>query len=66
LTSNLPFGDWGEFIGNNAIATATLDRLLDHSMVFSLNGNSYRMKITLGATEKAKLCHRKAEKVRRC
>jgi len=44
LTSNLPFGDWGEFMGNNAIATATLDRLLHHSMVFSLKGNSYRMK----------------------
>jgi DNA replication protein DnaC len=31
LTTNKSFGQWGELMGENAIATATLDRLLHHS-----------------------------------
>ncbi|MBN1997636.1 IS21-like element helper ATPase IstB [candidate division KSB1 bacterium] len=44
LTSNKPFGKWGEIMADDAVATATLDRLLHHSHVITLNGNSYRMK----------------------
>jgi len=44
LTSNKPFGKWGEIMADDAIATATLDRLLHHSQVVSLKGDSYRMK----------------------
>jgi DNA replication protein DnaC len=44
LTSNKPFGKWGEIMADDAVATATLDRLLHHSHVISLNGDSYRMK----------------------
>jgi len=29
--TNKSFGQWGELMGENAIATATLDRLLHHS-----------------------------------
>lgn len=44
LTTNKAFGQWGELMGENAIATATLDRLLHHSQVFVLKGESYRLK----------------------
>jgi len=44
ITSNKPFGKWGEIMADDAVATATLDRLLHHAHVISLKGNSYRMK----------------------
>ena len=44
LTSDKPFGKWGEIMADDAVATATLDRLLHHSHVISLKGDSYRMK----------------------
>lgn len=44
LTSNKPFGKWGEIMADDAVATATLDRLLHHAHILSLKGDSYRMK----------------------
>ncbi len=44
LTTNKAFGRWAEILGDEAIATATIDRLLHHAHVFSLKGDSYRMK----------------------
>jgi DNA replication protein DnaC len=44
ITTNKPFSKWGEIMSDNAVATATFDRLLHHSNVVSLKGDSYRMK----------------------
>ncbi len=44
LTTNKTFGQWGELMGDNAIATATLDRLLHHAEVIIMKGESYRIK----------------------
>ncbi|MFP4644911.1 MAG: IS21-like element helper ATPase IstB [Spirochaetales bacterium] len=44
ITTNKAFGRWAEVLDDEAIATATLDRLLHHAHVFSLKGDSYRMK----------------------
>lgn len=44
LTSNKGFADWGELMGNTAMATAILDRLLHHAHVINIRGGSYRMK----------------------
>ncbi len=45
LTSNKSFGEWAEvFSGDGVIATAILDRLLHHSHVISIRGESYRLK----------------------
>jgi DNA replication protein DnaC len=44
LTTNKSFGQWAELMGEQAVATATLDRLLHHSHVFILKGESYRLK----------------------
>src|SRR5690606_16043522 len=44
LTSNQTFADWGEVFGDPVIATAILDRLLHHSHVISIRGESYRLR----------------------
>ena len=44
LTSNKGFGEWGELLGDTVIASAILDRLLDHSHVLNIRGESYRLK----------------------
>lgn len=44
MTSNKPFGKWAELMNDEAVATAMLDRLLHHAHIFSLKGDSYRMK----------------------
>ena len=42
LTSNKGFGEWGELLGDTVIASAVLDRLLHHSHVLNIRGESYR------------------------
>lgn len=44
LTSNKSFMDWGEVFGDQVIATAILDRLLHHSHVITIRGESYRLR----------------------
>lgn len=44
LTSNKGFAEWGEVVGDAVIATAILDRLLHHSHVINIRGESYRLK----------------------
>lgn len=45
LTSNLSFGEWDNtFAGNTALSAAMLDRLLHHSHVIQIKGESYRLK----------------------
>lgn len=45
LTSNLSFGEWERvFGGNTALTSAMLDRLLHHSHVIQIRGDSYRLK----------------------
>ena len=44
LTSNKGFAEWGEMLGDTVIATAILDRLLHHSHVLNIRGESYRLK----------------------
>ena len=44
LTSNRSVVDWGEVFGDPVVATATLDRLLHHSHIITIRGDSYRLK----------------------
>ncbi len=44
MTSNKSFADWGEVFGDPVIATAILNRLLHHSHVVNIRGESYRLK----------------------
>jgi DNA replication protein DnaC len=44
LTSNRGFAEWGEIFGDPVVATALLDRLLHHAVVFQVEGSSYRLR----------------------
>ena len=43
ITSNKSFSIWAEMMGDEIMTTALLDRLLHHSRVFNLDGDSYRI-----------------------
>ena len=44
ITSNKAFSDWTELFHDPVIVTAILDRLLHHSVVINIRGNSYRLR----------------------
>src|SRR6476620_12803520 len=44
VTSNKPFGRWGEVFGDEVVAAAMIDRLVHHADVIALKGDSYRLK----------------------
>jgi len=44
VTSNKPFGRWGETFGDDVVAAAMIDRLVHHADVIALKGDSYRLK----------------------
>jgi DNA replication protein DnaC len=44
LTSNQSLTGWGDVFGDPIIATAILDRLLHHSTMLNVKGESYRLK----------------------
>src|SRR3954449_8867756 len=65
VTSNKPFGRWGEVVGDDVVAPAMIDRLVHHAEVVSLKGDSYRLKdrdpegvaAGLGLDEQHRLAH---------
>lgn len=44
LTCNRAFKDWGHIFHDNIIASAVIDRLIHHSEVVKIQGESYRVK----------------------
>jgi DNA replication protein DnaC len=44
VTSNRSVGEWGTVFGDPVAATAILDRLLHHSQVVTIRGDSYRLR----------------------
>ena len=44
LTTNKDFTNWGEFLREDNVAVPIVDRLIHHSHVFMLGGESYRLK----------------------
>jgi DNA replication protein DnaC len=44
LTSNRAVSEWGDVFGDPVVATAILDRLLHHSHVLTIRGESYRLR----------------------
>lgn len=44
LTSNRNVGEWDAVFGDAVVATAILDRLLHHSHVITIRGDSYRLR----------------------
>lgn len=61
ITSNKAFSDWAELFCDPVIVTAILDRLLHHSVVINIKGNSYRLrakevKNAINIDQKMKAC----------
>ncbi len=48
LTTNKDFTNWGEFFRDENVAVPIVDRLIHHSQVFMLGGESYRLKQKIG------------------
>jgi DNA replication protein DnaC len=44
ITSDRSVGEWGTVLGDPVVATAILDRLLHHSQVITIRGDSYRLR----------------------
>jgi DNA replication protein DnaC len=44
ITSNRSFKEWGKVFNDATIANAVIDRLVHHSIVITIEGDSYRMK----------------------
>ncbi len=44
MTSNRPLEDWGKLLGDNATATAILDRFLENAELIVIKGKSYRLR----------------------
>ena len=54
VTSQLPVNLWHEALGDETVADATLDRLLEHSHRFELVGESRRQRTTSSSTRSVK------------
>jgi DNA replication protein DnaC len=44
VSSNKPFSAWGDIFGDEVVAAAMIDRLVHHSEILSLKGDSYRLR----------------------
>lgn len=47
LTTNKEFTNWGEFFHHDNVAVPIVDRIIHHSHIFLLGGESYRLKAKL-------------------
>ena len=47
LTTNKEFTNWNEFFIDDNVAVPIVDRLIHHSHIFMLGGESYRLKTKL-------------------
>ena len=41
LTSNKGIADWGDVLGDHAVASAIVDRMLHHCHTITIKGSSY-------------------------
>ncbi len=53
LTTNLPFEQWTEILGNERLIGALLDRITHRVHIIEANGESYRLKDTKKKSSKA-------------
>ena len=52
ITSNISLSDWNDIFTDNMLASAILDRLVPHSSIVSILGNSYRTAEALSRVQK--------------
>lgn len=51
ITSNLPFGEWGQIFQGERMTAALLDRLTHRCSIFEMNGESYRFRESMKAKD---------------
>ena len=54
MTTNLPFEQWTEVLGNERLTGALLDRLTHRSHIIEANGESYRLRDAKRRTKRRK------------
>jgi DNA replication protein DnaC len=52
VTSNLPFDEWTSVFGSERLTGALLDRLTHHVHILEMNGDSYRLRQSVGRRKK--------------
>ncbi|MET8509957.1 ATP-binding protein [Streptomyces sp. NPDC004787] len=58
VTSDLPFGRWGETISDDVVAGAMIDRLVHRAEVLTLTGDSHRTRQRSELLAKENRAHR--------
>jgi hypothetical protein len=56
VTSNQPFSEWENVFSTSAMTVAAVDRLVDHSTIIQINGESYRRRRTCRAGSRRSIC----------
>lgn len=54
ITSNLPFGEWGQIFQGERMTAALLDRFTHRCCIFQMNGESYRFRESSKQAKEAK------------
>lgn len=54
ITSNLPFGEWGQIFQGERMTAALLDRFTHRCTIFEMNGESYRFRESTKQAQKEK------------
>ncbi|MDE9910412.1 ATP-binding protein [Staphylococcus pseudintermedius] len=44
MTTNIPLSNWGNSFSNKIASATIIDRLIHHSKIFKITGDSYRLK----------------------
>lgn len=52
ITTNQAFSEWDSIFGDNMMTVAAIDRLVHHSTIYQLEGESYRKKQAMQSTPK--------------
>lgn len=61
IATNRPIEDWGKILGDNAAASAILDRFMDNIHLVTMTGRSYRLK-TVSSSQSEKTVAKEQEK----
>ena len=59
ITTNKPFTEWGEIFPNASCVVSLIDRLVHHSEIVNIEGDSYRLKEAKEQNEKRKAARAK-------
>tara|TARA_X000001036_G_scaffold439621_1_gene491466 strand:+ start:2274 stop:3071 length:798 start_codon:yes stop_codon:yes gene_type:complete len=62
ITTNRPFGEWGDIFPNAASVVSLIDRLIHNSEILSIDAESYRLKEAKENTKKRKEARNKRRK----